>query len=79
MANKIFFNVLKRLNTALRNSRAIGQIRFDSWLTVQVPLIVSHNHCTVSQKQWKKFRRCLQPLDLNEAKRMIKYLVYILT
>ena len=41
MANKIFLNALKRLNTALRNSRAIGQLRFDSWLTIQVPLIVS--------------------------------------
>ena len=43
VANKIFFNALKRLNTALRNSRAI-----------QVPLIVSHNHCTVSQKKVEK-------------------------
>ena len=55
MANKICFNALKRLNTALRNSMAISQVRFNSWLTIQVPLIVSHNHCTVSQKQWKKF------------------------
>ena len=56
MANKIFFNALKRLNAALRNSTAIGKVRFDSWLTIQVPLIVNHYHCTVSQKQWKKFR-----------------------
>ena len=54
MADKIFFNALKRMNTALRNSKAIGQLRFNSWLTIQVPFIVSHNHRTVSQKQWKK-------------------------
>ena len=32
---------------------AMGQVGFDSWLTIQVPLIVSHNRCTVSLNQWK--------------------------
>ena len=64
MANKIFFNALKRLNTALRNSRAI-----------QVPLIVSHNHCTVSQKKVEKFpvTDACNPLDLTEAKELSKF------
>ena len=64
MASKFLFNALKRLNTALRSSMAMGQVGFDSWLTIQAPLIVSHNRCTVSLKQWKKFLRCLQPLGL---------------
>ena len=66
IASKFSFNALKRLNTALRNSMAMGQVRFDSWLTIQASLIVS---CTVSLKQWKKkYQVCPQPLGPTEAK-----------
>ena len=41
-ANKFSFNTLKGLNTALRNSMAMGQVRYDAWLIIQVPLIVCH-------------------------------------
>ena len=47
---------------------AIGHVKFESWLTIQVPLIVSHDRCTVSLKQWEKFRGCLQFLGLTVAK-----------
>ena len=69
MASKFYFNALKRLITALRNSMAMGQVvRFDSWMTIQVPWIASHNCCSVYLKQWKEFRRCLQHPGLTEAK-----------
>mgnify|MGYP001797852521 CR=1 FL=1 len=71
MASKFSFNALKRLNTALRNSMAMGQVvRVDSWMTIQVPLIVSHNCCSVYLKQWKEFRKCLQRPGLTEAKEL---------
>ena len=49
---------------------AMGQVRIDLWLTIQVPLIVSNNCCTVSLKHWKKFRRCFQPVGQTEAKEL---------
>ena len=70
MASKFSFDALKMLNTALRNSLAMGQVRFDSWLPIHVPLIVSHNRCIVSLKQWKKF---LRPLGLTEAKELSNF------
>ena len=55
LASKFSLYSLKRLNTALRNSMAMGKgyVKVDSHLTIQVPLMVSHNRCTVSVKQWK--------------------------
>ena len=46
----------------------LGSVRAPQHHCIQVSLIVSHNRCTVSLKQWKKFRRCLQSLGLTETK-----------
>ena len=76
MASKFSFNALKRLNTALM---AMNQVRFHSWMTIQASLIVSHNHCNVSLKQWKNFWRCLPTSWSNWTKRTIKFLFYLLS
>ena len=40
---------------------------------IHVPLIVSHNRCTGSIKQWKIIWRWLQPLGLTEAKELSNF------
>ena len=56
MASKFSFNILRRLNTALRSSMAMGQVKFDSWLTIHSPLTDSHKslYC-VSKTAGKNF------------------------
>mgnify|MGYP001801401705 CR=1 FL=1 len=83
MASKFSFNTLKMLNTAARNS--MGQVRFDSWLTIQLPWQTVLIVLPRSNSPWfycvsKTVEKIpVMPTTSNWSKRTIKLLFYLLS